>query len=56
MNKREKTKKLKEMNSKTLLGGIEGDVGNEMNCNDRIRNDEVANILLEQKKHIAQFM
>jgi hypothetical protein len=46
MNKREKDKKSKEMNSKTLLRGIEGNVGNEMNCNDRIRNDEVANILL----------
>jgi hypothetical protein len=57
---REKQKKSKEMNSKTLLGGIEGNVGNEINntyepeqnrmlenyvCNDIIRNDEVANIL-----------
>jgi hypothetical protein len=32
INKREKDKKKsKEMNSKTLLGGIEGNVGNEMN-------------------------
>jgi hypothetical protein len=31
MNKREKDKKTKEINSKTLLGGIEGNVGNEIN-------------------------
>jgi hypothetical protein len=31
MNRREKDKKSKEMNSKTLLGGIEGNVANEMN-------------------------
>ncbi len=30
MNKREKDKKTREMNSKTLLGGIQGNAGNEM--------------------------
>jgi hypothetical protein len=31
MNKREKDKKTKEMNAKVLLGGIGGNVGNEIN-------------------------
>ncbi len=31
MNKREKDKKTKEMNAKKLLGGIEGNIGNEIN-------------------------
>ncbi len=31
MNKREKDNKTKEMNAKKLLGGIEGNVGNEIN-------------------------
>jgi hypothetical protein len=31
MNKREKDKKTKEMNTKKFFGGIEGNVGNEIN-------------------------
>ncbi len=33
---RKRQKKSKEMNSKTLLGGIEGNVSNEMNNIDRM--------------------
>jgi hypothetical protein len=37
MNKREiGQKNIKEMNSKTLLGGIEGNVGNEINSIDLV--------------------
>jgi hypothetical protein len=36
MNKREKDKKTKEMNAKKLFGGIEDNVGNEINNSDLV--------------------
>jgi hypothetical protein len=45
--KRKRQKKSKEMNSKTLLGGIEGNVGNEMNNIDLVMasNTQVSYVL-----------